>query len=188
MKFLIVMVLLNRSLINWWKLLNSLVQDYNNNENHQKKILVSMKWVISIFFDKRWTFSSSSIGIGNSTVFSQFSSDDRYSCSTYVLPTITTNGCSSNQEFFLLLYVNIDVVWSVQLVVSPNENEDRPVHESDALLPVQIHGEISATYHRLPLRTVKQVFVEVLTNQEMTKKNKSKVTSLDQVTSFYGLW
>jgi len=70
----------------------------------------------------------------------------------------------------------------VQLVVSPNENEDRPVHESDALLPVQIHGEISATYHRLPLRTVKQVFVEVLTNQEMTKKNKNKVISLDQIT------
>jgi hypothetical protein len=69
-------------------------------------------------------------------------------------------------------------------VVSPNENEDRPVHESDALLPVQIHGEIDATYHRLPLRTVKQVFVEVLTNQEMNTKTKTKIPILDQVTSF----
>ncbi|CAF0953179.1 unnamed protein product [Adineta steineri] len=70
----------------------------------------------------------------------------------------------------------------VKLVVSPNESEDRPVHESDALLPVQIHGEIDATYHRLPLRTVKQVFVEVLTNQEMNKKNKTKTPVLDQLT------
>jgi hypothetical protein len=68
--------------------------------------------------------------------------------------------------------------------VSPNENEDRPVHESDALLPVQIHGEIDATYHRLPLRTVKQVFVEVITNQEMNKKTKNKVPVLDQVIYF----
>lgn len=67
------------------------------------------------------------------------------------------------------------------MVVSPNENEDRPVHESDALLPVQIHGEIDATYHRLPLRTVKQVFVEVITNQQMNKKSKTKVPVLDQV-------
>ncbi|CAM4756251.1 unnamed protein product [Rotaria magnacalcarata] len=71
----------------------------------------------------------------------------------------------------------------VKLVVSPNENEDRPVHESDALLPVQIHGEIDATYHYLPLRTVKQVFVEVLTSQQMNKKNKSKVPVLDQITN-----
>ncbi len=70
------------------------------------------------------------------------------------------------------------------MVVSPNENEDRPVHESDALLPVQIHGEIDAAYHRLPLRTVKQVFVEVLTNQEMNKKTKTKVPVLDQVIYF----
>ncbi len=55
------------------------------------------------------------------------------------------------------------------------------MHESDALLPVQIHGEIDATYHRLPLRTVKQVFVEVLTNQEMNKKTKTKIPVLDQV-------
>ncbi|CAF4945180.1 unnamed protein product [Rotaria socialis] len=71
----------------------------------------------------------------------------------------------------------------VKLVVSPNENEDRPVHESDALLPVQIHGEIDATYHHLPLRTVKQVFVEVLTSQQMNKKNKSKIPVLDQITN-----
>lgn len=70
-------------------------------------------------------------------------------------------------------------------MVSPNENEDRPVHESDALLPVQIHGEIDATCHRLPLRTVKQVFVEVLTNQEMNRKAKTKVPVLDQVISSY---
>ena len=67
-------------------------------------------------------------------------------------------------------------------MVSPNENEDRPVHESDALLPVQIHGEIDATYHRLPLRTVKQVFVEVLTSHEMHKKSKTKTPVLNQVT------
>jgi hypothetical protein len=70
---------------------------------------------------------------------------------------------------------------SRQLVVSPNENEDRPIHESDALLPVQIHGEITATYHRLPLRTVKQVFVEVLTNDELKRKSRSKILNLDQV-------
>ncbi len=58
------------------------------------------------------------------------------------------------------------------------------MHESDALLPVQIHGEIDATYHQLPLRTVKQVFVEVLTNQEMNKKTKTKVPILDQVIYF----
>lgn len=69
----------------------------------------------------------------------------------------------------------------VKLVVSPNENEDRPIHESDALLPVQIHGEIDATYHRLPLRTVKQVFVEVLTSQGIHKKSKTKTPIVDQV-------
>jgi hypothetical protein len=46
---------------------------------------------------------------------------------------------------------------------------------------VQIHGEIDATYHRLPLRTVKQVFVEVITNQEMKKKTKIKVPVVDQI-------
>ena len=58
------------------------------------------------------------------------------------------------------------------------------MHESDALLPVQIHGEIDATYHRLSLRTVKQVFVEVLTNEEMNKKTKTKTPVLDQVIDF----
>lgn len=67
------------------------------------------------------------------------------------------------------------------MIVSPNENEERPIHEPDALLPVQIHGHITATYHRLPLRTVKQVFVEVLTNQEMNKKIKTKISPVDQV-------
>ena len=57
------------------------------------------------------------------------------------------------------------------------------MHESDALLPVQIHGEIEATYHRLPLRTVKQVFVEVLTSEEIQKKSKRKTSLIDQVTT-----
>lgn len=69
----------------------------------------------------------------------------------------------------------------VQLLVSPNENEDRPVHEPDALLPIQIHGQIKATYNRFPLRTVKNVFVEVLTNQDIKKKSKKQTNNVDEV-------
>ena len=84
-----------------------------------------------------------------------------------------------NVILFIIIYKKF--IFFNQLVVSPNENEARPVHEPDALLPVQIHGEIDATHHRLPLRTVKQVFVEVLTNQEINKKTRANVPILDQV-------
>jgi len=46
---------------------------------------------------------------------------------------------------------------------------------------VQIHGEIDASYHHLPLRTVKQVFVEIVKNQDIHKKTKNKTQIVDQV-------
>ncbi|CAF2699563.1 unnamed protein product [Rotaria sp. Silwood2] len=97
----------------------------------------------------------------------------------YLASSLITVSLPISRMFFQKLQQTV-----VKLVVSPNENEDRPVYESDELLLVQIHGEIDTTYHQLPLRTVKQVFVEVLTSQEMNKKTKTKVTSLDQVILF----
>ncbi|CAF2979713.1 unnamed protein product [Rotaria sp. Silwood2] len=103
--------------------------------------------------------------------------DEELAILQYLASSLITIPPSIPRMFFQKLQQTV-----VKLVVSPNENEDRPVHESDALLPVQIHGEIDATYHQLPLRTVKQVFVEVLTSQEMNKKTKTKVSTLDQIT------